>query len=389
MPDEAPSPEQFPRRILLAVTGLSPQIVTETLYCLCLKRSPAFIPTEIHLITTAEGHQQASLTLLHPHQGKFRRLLEDFKLPAMQFDEDHIHILTGQDDQPLADIRNEQQNTAAANVITDLVRQLTADPESALHVSIAGGRKTMGFYLGYALTLFGRPQDRLSHVLVSPPFESNHQFYYPPPKPEVLFTRENQPINAADAEITLAEIPFVSLRHGMPKELLNGHSSYSGAVDAARLSFAPASLVINTEQRTVKCGNRTIQGTPQIFAFYSWLAQRRKHCTEHGGHIRYTDPDANSFLDVYKTIAGTISHDYETVEAMFSDGMPQEFFQEKKSRTNDWLRKELGIHADPYLIQTSGKRPRLRFGLNLPPEAISITSTTPAIEDKNVEGTHQ
>ena len=57
--------------------------------------------------------------------------------------------------------------------ITNLIRAFTADPESALHVSIAGGRKTMGFFLGYALSLYGRAQDKLSHVLVSPPFESS------------------------------------------------------------------------------------------------------------------------------------------------------------------------------------------------------------------------
>lgn len=37
----------------------------------------------------------------------------------------------------------------------------------------------MGFFVGYALSLFGRAQDRLSHVLVSDPFESLTDFYYP------------------------------------------------------------------------------------------------------------------------------------------------------------------------------------------------------------------
>src|SRR2546427_12173331 len=58
------SPQTFPRRLLLAVTGLSPQVVTETLYALTQKVSPAFVPTEIHLLTTAEGAERARLTLL-------------------------------------------------------------------------------------------------------------------------------------------------------------------------------------------------------------------------------------------------------------------------------------------------------------------------------------
>src|SRR5260221_10737988 len=39
-------------RVLLAVTGLSPQIVTETLYALAVARDPGWIPSEIRLITT-------------------------------------------------------------------------------------------------------------------------------------------------------------------------------------------------------------------------------------------------------------------------------------------------------------------------------------------------
>ncbi|MEF8766961.1 CRISPR-associated ring nuclease [Candidatus Accumulibacter contiguus] len=44
----------------------------------------------------------------------------------------------------------------------------------------------MGFFLGYALSLYGRPQDKLSHVLVSAPFESSLGFYYPTPSSHVL-----------------------------------------------------------------------------------------------------------------------------------------------------------------------------------------------------------
>ncbi|MBF4102237.1 hypothetical protein INT80_01850 [Gallibacterium anatis] len=45
-----------------------------------------------------------------------------------------------------------------------------------MHVSIAGGRKTMGFFAGYALSLYGRAQDSLSHVLVSAEYEAIQNF---------------------------------------------------------------------------------------------------------------------------------------------------------------------------------------------------------------------
>lgn len=53
--------ESYQRRILLAVTGLSPQVVTETLYALCVVQKPNFIPTEIHILTTTEGAEHGFL----------------------------------------------------------------------------------------------------------------------------------------------------------------------------------------------------------------------------------------------------------------------------------------------------------------------------------------
>ena len=56
-------PSCYEQRILLAVTGLAPQIVTETIFALCITENPAFIPTEVHIITTAEGAERARLSL--------------------------------------------------------------------------------------------------------------------------------------------------------------------------------------------------------------------------------------------------------------------------------------------------------------------------------------
>lgn len=87
-------------------------------------------------------------------------------------------------------------------------------------------------YLGNALTLFGRSQDRLSHVLVPPSYESNRAFLYPTPYSQSLFI---EPLKcyfkAKDAEVTLADIPFVRLRDGLQshfKTLEEGHVVYGG-----------------------------------------------------------------------------------------------------------------------------------------------------------------
>jgi CRISPR-associated protein (TIGR02584 family) len=161
-------PAAYPRRVLLAVTGLSPQIVTETLYALAVERKPCWTPTEVRIITTRQGAKTAKCALLSDAPGWFHRLRADYGLPEIAFGVENIHVVAGPDGRPLDDILDQADNAAVADFITEEVRALTADPNTSLHVSIAGGRKAMGFYVGYALSLFGRAQDRLSHVLVPP-----------------------------------------------------------------------------------------------------------------------------------------------------------------------------------------------------------------------------
>lgn len=119
---------------LLAVTGLSPQVVTETLYALAVARRPAFVPTEIQLLTTAEGAERVGLSLLSPDPGWFARLLRDYALPPIAFGSANIHVLRDVADHALNDIRTLAENERAADVITGQVRSLTTDPDSALHV---------------------------------------------------------------------------------------------------------------------------------------------------------------------------------------------------------------------------------------------------------------
>jgi len=363
-------PHEYPERILLAVTGLSPQVVTETLYALAVTREPAFVPTEVHLLTTAEGASRAELTLLAGGQAYFRRLCEDYGLPAIAFGTERIHVIADADGHPLQDIRNPADNTAAADAITDTVRRLTGQSDSALHVSIAGGRKTMGFYLGYALSLFGRPQDRLSHVLVSEPFESNPQFFYPPPAPQVLFTRDNKPVSTRDAEVMLAEIPFVRLRHGLPDPLLSGTARFSYAVRAAQRGLGPPELCIDLPGGRITCGGRAVALQPQLLAWMAWMARRRLRGGPNGGHVHWSEADASEFLDEYRTLVGEMSHDYEQAAAILADGFNKDYFLEKVSRLNGALKAALGTDAAPYRIDRGGRRPLSRYGLTLGRDAI-------------------
>jgi CRISPR-associated protein (TIGR02584 family) len=365
------NPADFPRRILLAVTGLSPQIVTETLYALAASATPGFVPTEIHLLTTATGRDLARTALLHPDGGQFHALLADYPQAGRPaFDESRIHVIQATDGVPLPDIRTPDENAAAADAITALVAELTRDEEAALHVSIAGGRKTMGFYLGYAFSLYARPQDRLSHVLVSSPFESHPEFFYPPATPRRLTTRDNRHIDTADAVVTLAEIPVVRLRHGLPQALLQGRAGFNETVDALQESFAPPRLTIELVAKRVVCGGREVRLKP---ALVSWLAWWANNILTGRPMLHWREVDTTSFLSIYERVVGSDAEALEKAGKRLASGMEKEFFEQNNSRLEAALREQLGPAATPYLLDSVGKRPHTRRGLSLPREAIDLS----------------
>ncbi|MBP6734931.1 MAG: TIGR02584 family CRISPR-associated protein [Chromatiaceae bacterium] len=368
---------RFARRILLAVTGLTPQVVTETLYALAVQRQPPFIPTEIHLLTTAEGAEAARLGLLSTDPGWFHHLCRDYELPAIAFDARHIQVLRDADGAPLDDIRTPADNQRAADAITELVRHYTADPAAALHVSIAGGRKTMGYYLGYALSLFGRPQDRLSHVLVSAPFEGCPAFYYPTAYHNVITLRDNKLADTRDAQVTLAEIPFVRLREGLNPRLLTGAASFGQAVAAAQRALQAPELVIDLAGRRLRAAGDWLDMAPVELAFYSLMARRQ--CQGRDG-VRRGDAGLDAaFLKEYRQIVPEYSGELERCEATLAAGMSVEYFDQRKSRVNSTLAAALGpALAAPYLIRGEGRRPRTRYGLRLVAGAIRFGAIDPA-----------
>lgn len=270
-------PDQRFRKILLAVSGMSPQIITETLYALIREKN--WIPDEVRLITTAQGRQNAVLQLLEG--GKhFQQLLDDCRVSQpVDFTAQSITVIEDADGKVLSDLRTPDDNEAAANTISAVIRDLTNDAGAQLHVSLAGGRKTMGFYAGYALSLFGRPQDCLSHVLVSEQYESNRSFFYPTPHTRVIHDRNDQPLDASAAKVWLAEIPFVRLRSGLPQNLLKGSHSFSETVALARKATEQAKLILFPAKCRYQLNGAAGKLTSVPTAILLWAAMRETPIT--------------------------------------------------------------------------------------------------------------
>ncbi len=236
--------------ILLAVTGMSPAVLTETIWALAHPRdgSEPVLPSRVVVVTTVAGRETICLQLFTPcarFGGRtpwetLRAALaeEGFDLEnRLRFGTtpDDIRVITAADSatgrsEELADLRTLRDNDAAADFVLDEVRRVVENPDTRLVASLAGGRKTMGALLYACLTLAGRETDRLTHVLVNEPFETAREFYFPGQPGGPVQDRDKRDCDPAQARVELADVPFVPLRNLFKRELGQPAGSFRNLV---------------------------------------------------------------------------------------------------------------------------------------------------------------
>lgn len=297
------------RHILLYVAGMTPQIITETLYAITQQRGERV--DEIRVITTLAGRDKLLSMLLDKESGEFFKFCRDYEIDSssIKFDETTIALLRTIDGRTLEDIRTPKENELAGDQICEIVRELTHDPTTRIHASAAGGRKTMSIYLTAAMQLFGRAHDTLSHVLVRQEFETNREFFYPPPVPRELTLRDGRTVSTADAEIYLADVPFIRLR-GLNNETLHksGASLYGELVGSAQeaLDVRESEYELHVDMRRDKIviNNQTIKLSPREMFFYTMFAKRRANPidNETNGTFALTDLKVRDLAATFEVI---------------------------------------------------------------------------------------
>lgn len=208
---------------LLAVTGLSPAVVTETIWALAKRKDEPILPERVVCVTTAVGSVQIEEALFTRRAewgdaSVWECMRQALGAGGDQLIADPPRVIHRPEPAqgraaPLDDILSPVDHQAAAEEIFAAVWDVVRDPEQRLIASIAGGRKTMGALLHAAVSLIGRESDLLTHVLVTPPFDTLGEFFYPEQAVGPLMDREGRAHDPEAARVTLAEVPFVPLRN--------------------------------------------------------------------------------------------------------------------------------------------------------------------------------
>ena len=287
------------KTVLFAVSGISPAILTETLWALALENPPV-VPDEVVVITTQKGRRDLHDMLLKPLDGWngetvwacLRRdlfAMAGAEKPSANAVQLSVHVITLPDAatgvrREAEDLRTHEDNAEAADFILQMLAPYADAEDTRVIASVAGGRKTMGALLYAAMSLIGKESDRITHVLVSEPFENCRGFFYPGQPLQELearpFGHPPIPVRADVAVIDLADLAFVPLRNGFA-EMNEGRRTFSGLVsrysrDLQRLPGGMPRVSIELEKGILFVEEKRIALSGRTLLVASFLLERAR-----------------------------------------------------------------------------------------------------------------
>ena len=371
------------KTVMLAVTGLSPQVITETLYA--LRQSNRHVDA-IHVITTRNGKEKIFAELFGGKSGCYYQYLDEYGIDPATIDFSHrnVHVITDEHGIELPDIMRESDNEQLLKKCMELTFYFTKNPETAVFFSIAGGRKTMSSCLTLAAQMYGRPQDRLYHVLISPEFESNSNFFYPPKKSQTIELRDNQgqPFfkETRFAQVNLIHIPFVSIRDNLPGDLLKEPKD-PGTLALSLIKEETSRLTINLISGKITYKKMEFDMMPAPLALYTFFAMQKKNCLK---EVEICGNCIDCFLDIhmvyekqkdinniYKKISGSRPLDEMSDTGIIN--LSSDNFNTYKAKIKKNLLSRFGQYALKELeIASKGTRPNTRYGILIDKAKIEI-----------------
>jgi CRISPR-associated protein Csx14 len=361
------------------VAGITPQIITETLYYYIIEKKPPVWIDEINVLTTSAGKEVIINSLLKKESGVFYKFLSDYNISRqkIKFNENSVIQLGG--DSYIKDISTDIDSAIIGNEIVNFIKNITIDKSTRIICSVAGGRKTMSVYLSLGLQLYGREQDILSHTLVSSDFESTKDFFYIPPVPKNIEIKDKNEkiikiINTKDAKIVCSEIIFVRLRNFLN---IKDELFYDDLVNIVqkKVDYCGTKLIsIDLKNRALLLGNKKVILKPIEICIYNLFLSNKKKCEQEFcgdctdcymslNEMRSQELYAN-LLEFYKFIYTENSGQYERLkESLKKDSKGDDFFSQNISKINKTLKQHLNpFEFAVYKISKIGKYNK-RYGI--------------------------
>lgn len=226
------------RQVLFSFVGETPQVVTETLFCLL--KEYGIEGGEVHLLTTSKKEIKDSAFGLVEKKGWIKRFNDHYGTDwkacnnpdfAWAGNMNGVQVLEAED------IYNKNDNINAIDAITRIIYHWTKQ-DVVFHVSLAGGRKQLASYMYQALSWFGKPgrfgepgRTYFHHVILSKELENSKSVngwesgYFP--KPGSGESSVDKAKNASHGYyVQLVRQPIIYLQHFLPNFFVGKASNF-------------------------------------------------------------------------------------------------------------------------------------------------------------------
>ena len=233
------------RKILIAGMGTSPAVLTNTVWALAHGEKPV-VPDEIVVFITKNGKTLLKKELFD--DGVWADMLKSLAREGIDIDgkllfgETSIRSIPDVRGNEIDDLRTGDDNLRAADFMLGELRKYTDDNGTELHVSIAGGRKTMSALLFSCMSLLGREQDKVYHVLLPPALEGGvtPTFFYPKRGTTYTARVTGKKYKSKDLQCELFEVPFVRMRGWYQEKFKEIPPSYRTLISKVQTVAPPA-----------------------------------------------------------------------------------------------------------------------------------------------------
>jgi CRISPR-associated protein (TIGR02584 family) len=235
--------------ILIATMGASPAVLTETVWSLS-HATLSVVPDEIVVLTPKNCADRLKKEILSGEESVWNRLLKELVKDKINIDgklvfgEMSIHVIPDAHKNAMWDLRSSEDNLLAADFMMQEIRKYSESPDTEIIASIAGGRKTMSALLLSCMTLLGREEDKVVHVLLPEELEgvAEPPIYFPQKGVTHVSKRTGKKYKGDKLCSELFEVPFVRMRGWYNEKFKTNPPTYLSLVKKIQQVAPPAAV---------------------------------------------------------------------------------------------------------------------------------------------------
>jgi len=341
------------KNILVIIVGKTPQIVTEAFYILGIRKK--ILISNIFVLTTTEYKE----FIEHSTIEKVKEISNKYKIIEPIYDKNHI--LAAAEEEGYNKNKEGELKFTTTNLILNFISEYT-EKDVNIHCVLSGGRKTMSCDGMLAMTLFGREEDKLYHIVANPIYYSEEKYY-----PE----NENE-----DLGLILINKPYIKLRNKLSEILNCKNFKYDDLINSCQkiindLIDLPT-VIINKEKCELIISNKRIKLKPIDISVYLFFAKQRKFIS---GGKNFSKKNSDRFLKIYSKISKSYGQKLRVFENSIKNNILDfVIIQKSISKIKNEIKHvfDNDPKAEYYIISVEGNYGNKKYGIKLQKNKIKI-----------------